>query len=333
MNKLLSNILKFSLSLGLGILLVWLAIRNLTGDDINKMKDAFTRANYWWLLAGAAFGMLSNFIRALRWKQLLEPLGYKPGTANTFYAVLIMYFGNLAFPRLGEVSRCAILNRYEGIPIDKSIGTMITERLVDLVTILLIGGLLFIFEFDVLEAYFNKTFLGGNGTQGGSLKYIILGVGAAAALFGYLFLIQFKTHPLVAKALGIINGFMEGLKSIFKLKNPLLFIFYSFLVWLCYALMVVIAFNALPETSGMTFMVGLALVFFGGFAYVATQGGIGAYPLVVREVLFLYGVSAAIGYAFGWIVWTVQTIMVLLAGVIALVFLATSNKTETKRKA
>jgi uncharacterized membrane protein YbhN (UPF0104 family) len=327
MNKLLSNILKFSLSLGLGILLVWLAVRNLTGDDIAKMKDASTRANYFWLILGASFGMVSNYIRALRWKLLLEPLGYKPGTANTFYAVLIMYFGNLAFPRLGEVSRCAILNRYENIPIDKSIGTMITERLVDLVTILLIGGLLFIFEFDVLEAYFIKTFMGGNSAQGGSLKFIILGIGAAAALFGYLFLTQFKSHPLVAKALGVINGFMDGLKSIFRLKNPFLFILYSILVWLCYTLMVVIAFKALPETSGMTFMVGLALVFFGGFAFVATQGGIGAYPLVVREILLLYGVSAAIGYAFGWIVWTVQTIMVLLAGVIALVLLAINNKT------
>jgi uncharacterized membrane protein YbhN (UPF0104 family) len=327
LKKLFNNILKFSLSLGLGFFLVWIAARNLTPDDIAKMKDAFARTNYWWLGLSLIVGFISNFLRALRWRLLLQPLGHNPSIANTAYAVNIMYFGNLAFPRLGEISRCALLSRYENIPLDKTIGTMITERLVDVISLLLVGVYLFFSQYDVLAGYFETTFFNKqNAGNTAWIKWVILGTGAVFALAGWLLLKHFKHNPFVQKIWERVEGLLEGVKSILQLKNPGLFIFYSVAIWLSYSLLGYVCFFSLSETAGLSFNVAIAQTFFGGFAYIATQGGIGAYPLVVQAVLTLYGVEGAIGYAFGWIEWVLQTLLVIVTGLGSLVLIATMNK-------
>ncbi len=329
MKKALNNIIKFSVSLGLGFFLVWLAVRNLSASDIAEIKSSFAKANWWLLIAGSSVGFFSNFLRALRWRLLLFPLGYRPGLLNTAHSVNIMYLGNLAFPRLGEVSRCAMLSRYENIPLDKSIGTMITERLIDVVSLLIVGVYLFITQYEILAGYFEKVFL-SNKNQGDNawIKWVIMFIGIAGAATAWLVLKRFSNHPFLKKILELIEGLFTGVKSILQMKNTGLFIFYSVMIWISYALMVYICFFALEETRGLNFNTALALVFFGGFAYIATQGGIGAYPLAVQGVLILYGIGSILGYAFGWIVWVLQTGLVVVLGLLSLI-LITTTKSKT----
>lgn len=329
MRNIINNIVKFSLSLGLGLLLVWLAVRNLTAADIAQMKEAAGRTNFWLLAVGSIVGLASNFLRALRWRMLLQPLGYTPGVANTAYAVNIMYFGNLAFPRLGEVTRCAMLTRYENIPIDKSIGTMITERMVDVLSLFLVGVYLFVSQYNFLAGYFETTFFSdkpkGNYDW---IKWVVLTAGAIAAIVAWLIVRRFRHHKFLQQLIARIEGLMEGVKSILSMKNVPMFILLSVAIWLSYALLGYVCFFALAETTGLSFNTALAVVFFGGFAYIATQGGIGAYPLAVQAVLLLYGVAAPIGYVFGWIVWMLQTALVIVAGLVSFILINTTNKTH-----
>lgn len=328
MNKTLANILKFALSLGLGVFLVWLALKNLSPNDIAKMKDAFGRTNYFWLIPGITIGMISNIFRAYRWRLLLKAIGYQPSISNTIYSVMIMYLGNIAFPRLGEVSRCAFLARYENIPIQKSLGTMITERIIDVISMLLIGLYLFIAEYDVLAGFFEQTFFQGKTTNNSAsiVKWLIIGVGGILSISTWILLKRFRQNAFVGKILEKIEGLLEGAKSVFQLKNMWLFLFHSIMVWLCYTLMVYVCYQALSETGNASFNSALTIVFFGGFAFIATQGGIGSYPLAVQAVLSLYGIAGVVGYAFGWIVWGVQTLLVIVVGLVSLILIAVTNK-------
>lgn len=311
-------------SVGLGLLLVWLATRKLSDSDIAEISGAFGRVEYSWLILGPLIGFISGFSRAERWRMLLEPMGYRPGYMNTFYSVMIMYFANLAFPRLGEVARCGILNKYEKVPLDKAIGTMVTERIIDMISILLVGLWLFFAEHDRLLSYFQTLQSGKSGGSGGLLLLAIL----CAAGLGVMFAVfRFRERvPLFKRIIQLIQGVWEGVQSIRYVSNPIMFIVHSLLIWVCYFLMIYLSFFALSETAGLGVQAGWACLFFGGFAMAATQGGIGAYPLAVQQVLLLYGVGSNIGLAFGWVVWTVQTISVLLGGLVSVGLLALSNR-------
>ncbi len=324
MNKKLKGALQLFVSVGLGLLLVWLATRKLSDSDIAEISGAFGRVEYSWLILGPLIGFISGFSRAERWRMLLEPMGYRPGYMNTFYSVMIMYFANLAFPRLGEVARCGILNKYEKVPLDKAIGTMVTERIIDMISILLVGLWLFFAEHDRLLSYFQTLQSGKSGGSGGLLLLAVL----CAAGLGVMFAVfRFRERvPLFKRIIQLIQGVWEGVQSIRYVSNPIMFIVHSLLIWVCYFLMIYLSFFALSETAGLGVQAGWACLFFGGFAMAATQGGIGAYPLAVQQVLLLYGVGSNIGLAFGWVVWTVQTISVLLGGLVSVGLLALSNR-------
>lgn len=330
MKKLLLSILKFALSLGLGALLVWLAVRKLTADDIAEMKAAFERANWFWLFMGTAIGMLSNFVRAERWNMLLRSLGYKAKFGNVAAAVYVMYLGNIAFPRLGEISRCGIVFKTDGVPIEKSIGTMVLERIVDVVTLLGVGFLLFFVQHDLLFSVFDKYLITPLKlklqSDGDSSLLLQIGVLIFVAAISFLIYKKAAKLPLVVVFLEKIKGMLIGLTAVRKVENPWLFIFYSVLVWVMYLGMGYCNFLAFAETAHLGVGAAMAILFFGTFAFIATQGGVGAYPLITREILLLYGVSANIGYAWGWIAWTAQTLMVILAGLIAMAYLAFQKK-------
>ena len=324
MNKKLKGALQLFVSVGLGLLLVWLATRKLSDSDIAEISGAFGRVEYSWLILGPLIGFISGFSRAERWRMLLEPMGYRPGYMNTFYSVMIMYFANLAFPRLGEVARCGILNKYEKVPLDKAIGTMVTERIIDMISILLVGLWLFFAEHDRLLSYFQTLQSGKSGGSGGLLLLAVL---CAAGLVVMFAVFRFRERvPLFKRIIQLIQGVWEGVQSIRYVSNPIMFIVHSLLIWVCYFLMIYLSFFALSETAGLGVQAGWACLFFGGFAMAATQGGIGAYPLAVQQVLLLYGVGSNIGLAFGWVVWTVQTISVLLGGLVSVGLLALSNR-------
>lgn len=332
MKKTLVNVVKFGVSIGLGVLLVWLAVRKLTSNDINEMREAFSRSNWFWLIVGPAIGMASNLVRAERWNMLLRSIGYRAKFWNVAAAVYVMYIGNLAFPRLGEISRCGIVYTTDGIPVEKSIGTMVVERLVDVVTMLAVGVILFFLQYDLLQTFFNQYLVDpiksklniGDGSMLIKLGLMVL----LAIVFGVIFL-KVKNSKVGKMIQEKVMGLLYGINSIRTVENPLLFVFYSILIWAMYFVMQYCNFMALTETAHLGAIPALAILFFGAFAFIATQGGIGAYPLVVREILLLYGISANIGYAFGWISWSLQTLMVLVSGLIALGYLAFVKRSKT----
>ena len=331
MSKNLGNIIKLIFSLGLGILIVWLTTRQLTSDQIDTIKKIFTRADYMWVILGPVIGLFSNVVRAERWKMLLNSVGYEPKRSNVIYSVFVMYAGNLLFPRLGEVTRCSLLYKTDSIPIDKSIGTMVLERVVDMVTILLIGVLLMFFQYKLLFDLLNTTILAHySETLSGTGTMLILFAIAALGLGSLYLLYRLRHHSVIGRVWQFVKGIFDGLSSIGRLNNPVLFIFYSILIWVMYFLMIFMCFRALPETAPLNMWAGLACLFFGGFAFIVSQGGIGAYPATVGAVLVLYHVAFEVGFAFGWLVWSLQTAGVILMGVLALMLISKNFSIEQK---
>jgi glycosyltransferase 2 family protein len=332
MPKSLKSILKFIVFLGIGLGLIWLVTHNLTEKEKQDIIAAFHRANYWLLIPVMIVGIASHWFRAVRWKLLMEPLGYHPGTLNTFFAVMVGYLANLAVPRLGEVTRCGIVARYERIPADKLVGTMIAERAVDLLLLILLMVLTVVIQIDVVGSFFTdyiwiplQNKLGAAGS-----KAWVLGV-----ILAVLIVLGFIAYRLVARSKvgatirSLVRGVMEGVLSIGKMKKKGWFIFYSFLIWALYFTMMYIGFFCMPETSELGIKAALAVLCFGSIGMIVTQGGIGAYQILVQQTLILYGVHATTGYAFGWIVWIAQTLLVLVMGLISLIALPLYNKQVT----
>lgn len=326
------NALRLIFFLGLGFFFIWLFVRNLTSDQIDEVLFSFKRANYWWLLLSMLIGIASHTFRAARWKMLMEPLGYKPRFINVFLAVFIGYLANLALPRLGEVSRCGVLTRYEKIPFNKSFGTVIAERALDMVVFLIIFFATILLQFAELKDYLYSRIiepLFGKVYQPGGGSYITWGI--AVLLVGFfvlLYLLRKRFYHLsfVLKIRDMLLGFIDGMKSLIYMKQPLVFILYTFLIWLCYYLMSYIVFFSLSETSHLSPLAGLAVLVFGSVGIMVVQGGIGVYQAIVAETLVLYGITSTIGYAMGWLLWSAQTVMILVIGVISMALLPLFNR-------
>lgn len=249
-----------------------------------------------------------------------------------FFAVITGYFANLALPRLGEVSRCTVLAKYENVPFNKSFGTVITERVLDMIVFIVLFFLNLALQFERLSGYINeriykplqaKLHLSYN--LSGTLLIMVL---SFTILFGIIFLVfrkQISSNKLYIKVKEMLLGFVEGMKSLIKVPNLWLFIFYSFTIWALYLLMAYIVFFSIPASSGLGIDAGLAVLVFGSVGFMVVQGGIGIYPAIVAETLVLYGVASAQGYALGWLIWTSQNLTIVLAGIISLILLPILN--------
>jgi hypothetical protein len=330
--KILVDVLKTSFFLSIGVLLIWLVVRNLTEKDKTEILHSFSQANLGIILMIMLLGILSNISRAIRWQIMIEPLGHKPGFINTFMAVLVGYLANLAVPRLGEISKCGILNRYEKLPLDSVLGTVVVERIMDMVLLLLVSIFTVIWQFEILsskilEAY-HSIFKPTQNDETLSIKSILL-IGLLT-LFLALFFMRKKIlkSKIAIRLIEMLKGFSTGLKTITKLKRPYLFIFHSVFIWAIYFAGIYIGFKALPETSTLGIGAAFAILFFGTFAFILVQGGIGAYQIIVQNTLILYGISANVGYALGWIIWSSQTFAVIIGGLISLILLPILNKNK-----
>ena len=329
------NIIRFSVFLAIGLFFIWLFMRNLTPEQTNEIFLSFKIAKYSWLILAFGMGILSHIFRTLRWKILMEPLGYHPSTKNVFMAVMIGYLANLALPRLGEVSRCGILTRYEKIPFNKSFGTVITERAIDMLTFLLIFFLMIFTQscriksyieqkiYAPLENKFNFELIGQH-----YLLYLIIGFVIAGIIAVILVHRKFKHSKLYQKFYNLFLGLMEGIKSLTRIKKPLLFVAYTLGIWVMYLLMAYVVFFSLPETAMLGLDAGLAVLIFGSVGIMVVQGGIGIYPAIVAETLFLWDVPETKGYAMGWLIWASQTLMIIIAGIFSLILLPLLNKSK-----
>lgn len=332
MNPKLKNAIRFTVFLGIGIFFIWIFLRNLTAEQKQEIINSMGNANYWWIALAIPLGILSHFVRAMRWKMLIQTMGYNPKNSNMFFAVITGYFANLALPRLGEVSRCSILTKYENVPFNKSFGTVITERALDLMVFVLLFFINLALQAERLSGYINERIfkplqdkLHLNYDLSGSLSVIVI---SALLVFGVVFVIfrkQITSNKIYIKIKNVFLGFIEGMKSLIKVRNLWLFGFYTFSIWALYLLMAYIVFYSIPASSGLGLDAGLAVLVFGSIGFMVVQGGIGIYPAIVAETLVLYGVASAQGYALGWLIWTSQNLTIVLVGIVSLVLLPLLN--------
>lgn len=312
-------------------------MHNLTSDEKNEIYNSFINANYFWILVSFVFAFLSHISRTLRWMILLEPMGYIPRKKNAFLALMIGYFANLALPRLGEITRCGILTKYEKIPMQKSFGTVVTERALDLIML----GLIFIFSFFVhinklklfkeSALYLNISEKYSKIENPNTIFYAIIVIAVIVVFLFLKFRHRISHFKIYIKSKNIYFGFLEGLKSLATIKKPFWFIFHTIFIWLMYLSMTWIIFFCLPETSHLNLGVGLAVLVFGSIAIVLVQGGIGIYPWIVAEILVLFAIPSTTGYALGWLLWTGQTVMVIITGLISMILLPIiNNKSNAK---
>lgn len=335
MSKTLKNLLKFIGFFGIGVLLIWWFTRGITAEQWTQINTAFRSANYWLLIPTMIIGIASHWFRAVRWKFLMKPLGYQPSTLNTFFAVMVGYLVNLAIPRLGEVTRCGVIARYEKVPADKLVGTMIAERAVDLACLILLMVLTVLLQLDTLGTYVNDEIIqklkekisNANHLQ---MAIYIAGLVIVILLIGWL-LNKFARSKVAVTVKNLARGVLEGILSIGKMKNKGWFIVYSVLIWACYLTQVYIGFYCIKETSHLGLSAALAVLMIGSIGMIVTPGGIGAYPPLVQKTLQLYGIPYVIGFAFGWIIWAAQTALVLVLGVISLIGLSLAAKGSARQ--
>jgi len=333
MNKRLRTILQYSFFFGLGIFLVWWSIKDLTADDRSQIKNALRTARYWLIIPVFGILFLSHFVRALRWRLLIEPLGYMPSKANTFFAVLIGYLANQAVPRLGEVLKCTVLARYEKIPADKLIGTIILERLVDALTLLTIFGITLAIQPSLYSQIMDTFFSSSQQKKEKKMAaWIILLAGLALITFViavWMIIKKKKIADVFGLGKKIWRSILQGVGAIRHLKKRKLFILLTIGLWTLYLMGGYIGFMALQETSHYGIKEAFTVLSAGSIGMIVTPGGIGAYAYMIQQTMQLYGLNEGIALAFGWILWLATTAVILIGGLISFVALPYYNKKKT----
>lgn len=317
----LKKISFITLPIALGVFLIWYSVSKFTPSDIQSIKTSFATANYWWVALSLFFGVLSHLSRAYRWQFLLEPLGYKPRFANSVMTVLIAYLLNLFIPRSGEIARAVSIKKYEKIPLETAIGTIVAERVADVIMLLSITGIAFFLQTELLGSYLFKE----NEESSIYLKITFLVLFPLLGIATYYFLKK-STHPFIQKIFKFIKGLIDGIKSIITMKKKWAFLFHTVFIWFMYVLMFYTVTFALPETTNLPFAAIIVAFVVGGFSMALTNGGLGTYPVFVASALILYNIDDNPARAFGWIMWTAQTLMVIIFGGLSFLLIPIYNR-------
>jgi len=321
LNSNLKKILKIILPVALGVFLVWYSYSSTSAEDRKKIFESIKNADLLWVSISIFIGFLSHLSRAIRWNYLLEPLGYKPKIRNNILIILISYFSNIFIFRSGEILRATALTTYENVPFEKGFGTIVTERIIDLIMLLII-----IFSALVLQTDIITGILKENGI--GLVSSVVLLFSGIIGLIIGIRIIKKSTSKLAVKIKNFAVGLLDGVLSIFKMKNKSHFIFHTLFIWACYIGMFWIIKYTVPEVAALS--LGQLLVAFiaGAFAMTATNGGLGLYPIVVTASLAFFGISKTSGDAFGWIMWSAQTAIVVVFGAISFLLLPLWNRNK-----
>lgn len=321
MNKSFLTILQYLFFISLGFFFVWLSVKDINQQQWLQIKDAIGRARHWVVLPVIIMLLLSHYSRAIRWKILMEPLGYNPSTFNVFAAVMIGYLVNTGVPRLGEVVKCTLLSRYEKVRADKLVGTIVMERAVDVVCLMIVFLLAIIFQGHIIGDYvysaFGRFFTDQTGHT--SIRKLLLVFGSIVLFFAFIYFLlkRFGHIDAFAKIKEVFKGILHGLSSIRFIKHKKLFLFHTILIWTLYLLSTTAGIYALQETAHLGIGGGLTALGVGSIGMIISPGGIGAYPLLVAKLMKLYGLDEdTIGTALGWLLWSAQTLIILGAGVI-----------------
>lgn len=330
----LKNLLTILLSLAFAALFMWLALRGL---DFEKIKDSLVKANYFWVAVAVVFGLLAYWFRAVRWDILLEPLGYRISNSNALWTISFGYLMNLTIPRSGEVARSTALYGVENVPVDKSFGTIILERIIDLVCMVIFLGLTLIFKYDAIVSFYRNSDIHINPYL---VTVFLIGGALGVAVF-FMFRERFRKVKFLARIIDFIDGIFHGLGSVFKMKQKGKFILYTALIWICYYFAAYVVCFALPETSDFTFADGFFIIVVGTLGMmVPASGGIGAYHFAVKlgiSALFLSmgkdpAKGAEVGLSYAFISHTMQLVIMLVMGLISIPMLAKARAENVSRK-
>jgi glycosyltransferase 2 family protein len=332
MKKFLMTFFKYFLFLGVGVFFVWLSIHKMTADQIEKCKESLKTAKYFLVVPVFFILSASHLSRALRWRLLMKPMGYKPKLSNTFFAVMIGYLVNLGVPRLGEVIKCTILSKYEKVPPEKLVGTIILERIVDVLCLLIVFAITLISQAKIIGSYAKETI--SKHFLSSSTKIIFLKFGIVIFVIAIVYFLlkyafnKYRHLPAIQKIKSISIGIRDGIGSVKKMDNKWLFIGHTVFIWSCYVGGTYLGFFVINETAGLPFMAAFPVLAFASIGMILSPGGIGLYAFFIQEVMELYHIDLPYGFANGNLQWMAQFLIILVVGLISFILLPYINKTK-----
>ncbi len=305
----------------MGVFLVWYSYYSTSAEDRSEIIRYIKNADLFWVGISVVLGILTHLSRAVRWNYLLQPLGYRPKIFNNILIILTAYFTNLGIPRSGEILRATALATYEHVPFQKGFGTIVTERVIDLVMLFLIVAIALFLQTEIIWNFlqqkgFNLIFLSMLLFSG----ILILSLG--------MYVLKKSNSKFALKLKTFLRGLLEGILSIFEMKNKWGFVFHTLFIWLAYIAMFWVIKYTVLETVDLSLSQLLVAFVAGAFAMSATNGGIGIYPIAVSSALAIFGISKVSGDAFGWIMWISQTLMIVVFGAISFLILPLWNRNK-----
>lgn len=338
MKKKLFSTLNFLAFFMLGLTLLWLVFRKV---DVGNVVQEIFKANYWWILLSFFLGIISHLARAMRWNILINSMGYKTRTKTTFYAVMVGYFANLALPRLGEVSRCGMLSKRENIPFDSLFGSVVAERVFDLIVLIIMMIFVVVFQLEIVGGFVNKLIVVpllskfSNNLSGILIFLIALTVFIVVVTILYkIFKARLHQSNLFVKTSKFFKGFLDGLKTIMKLKRRAAFLFFTLIIWGMYFLMTYVVFFSLEATSHLTIIDGITVLTLGSLGMVApVPGGLGAYHFIVKATLFeIYKIPNEMAATWATLIHTSQSLMLIVVGIFSYFMLVGAQNLEDHAK-
>lgn len=309
------------LPLLLGVFLVWFALSKVS---IDELIFYLKKADYKWIILGVFFGFLSHLSRAYRWRFMLDPLGHNIKLENSIMAVFAAYLINFTIPRAGEIARASVLTNYENVPFEKGFGTIVSERIADVVVMMGIIALTLFLQFEFIYDFFIQRF--------NPLKISVTLILLVTVVFIVFKIVKRSQSSIAIKIKGFFHGLLEGVLSIFKMKKKWPFVFHTLFIWVMYVLMFYATSFAIAELEGIS--MGAILIGFisASFSIAATNGGIGSYPLAIYAAFSIFGIAKEPSLAFGWIVWASQTLLIIVFGGISLIYLPIYNRKRAAKE-
>jgi uncharacterized protein (TIRG00374 family) len=328
-----TTVIYLLISLIVGALALWYCFGNI---DFNVFIEELKSVNYFYIGLSILFGFIAFIIRALRWNILINTLGYKPSVYDSYNAVVVAYISNLAIPRIGEITRCATLYKTNKIPVNSLFGTVVTERIIDMVSLFIIMFFVFLLRMERFSTFVMERIVLQWKPVIEKLSVVSLLLTAVAVIAGivisYIFIRRWLKKPSMHKFRRLLSGLIEGLKSVFRMKNKFHFIGYTIFIWVCYWLNSYLVMKALPSTASLTAADGLLLMVLGSLGWIVpVPGGFGTFHTLVAWGLMMYGLSFDEGVIFATLSHETQLLVMVFFGIIALISVSlTQNKLNQK---
>ena len=332
-NSPLKSVIQLIIFLGIGVFFIWLSLRGMTPENYAEIKKEILSINnprsWMFIIFSMLAGACAHFVRALRNIEMIKPMGYEVRKSMGFFSVMVCYLANLGLPRAGEVLRCVFLQKYEKVPFQKSLGTVVAERAFDIVCWLVLLVIVIVLNTSLLSQIVVEEQSGltlGVWMQQKGLSmltnykmYLALAVLVLAIVLIYKTRKKWGKISFFVKIKNFFVGIWQGLVSIKDLKNPWPFIGYTVLMWFLYFLGTYVCFFAFDFLQHLGPAPAFTVLILSTIAFMVAQGGLGAYPWMVAQVLLLYGITKEAGLAAGWIGWLAQTVMIIIVGIISLI--------------